>query len=362
MRITIPRNFKSIFSPLPANKIFGFFSHDVGIDLGTANTLVWVKNKGIVIREPSVVARHKKTKEVFAIGTHAKRMLGRAPANIETIRPLRNGVIADFDATAAMLGHYIKRVHESDSVIPKIPRPRVVIGIPSGVTEVERRAVADAARLSGAREAHLIEEPMAAALGADLPVEGPSGLFIVDIGGGTSEMAVISLGGVVIGRSIRVAGDEMNGAIISYVRLKYSLLLGEPTSEDVKINIGSVKSQKEEKYYVARGRDLETGLPKSIKLSSTEIREALAPTVAEIVGNIVDTLEETPPELVADIMERGIVLAGGGSLLAGIDELVTEATKIQTYIAEDPLTCVVRGCGKLLEDLNLLKTLSLGGK
>ena len=281
-------------------------------------------------------------------------MEGRAPSTIETVRPLRDGVIADFDATAAMLSHYIKRVHESGGIIPKIPRPRVVIGIPSGVPEVERRAVADAAVTSGAREAHLIEEPMAAAIGAELPIEKPEGIFIVDIGGGTSEMAVISLGGTVVGRSIRIAGDEMNEAIVSYVRLKYSLLLGEPTAEEVKISIGTSKPTKEEKYFVVRGRDLETGLPKSIKLSSSEIREALAPVIQEIVGNIVETLDETPPELVSDIMEKGIVMAGGGSLLPGIGEFVAEATKMPTYIADDPLTCVVRGCGKILEDLTLL--------
>ena len=341
-------------SKLPMNRFFGLFSHDVGIDLGTANTLVWVKGKGIVIREPSVVARHKKSKEILAIGTAAKKMIGRAPASIETVRPLRDGVIADFDATAAMLSHYIKKVHESGTVIPKIPRPRVVIGIPSGVTEVERRAVADAAITSGAREAHLIEEPMAAAIGANLPIENPEGVFIIDIGGGTSEMAVISLGGTVVGRSIRVAGDEMNEAIVSYVRLKYSLLLGEPTAEDVKITIGTSVPEEKERYTVVRGRDLENGLPKSMKLSSSEIREALAPTVQEIVRNVVDTLEETPPELVADIMERSIVMAGGGSLLPGIDKIISDATKMPTIVAEDPLTCVVRGCGRVLEDIGLL--------
>src|SRR4030066_2376412 len=295
------------------NRLFGLFSHDVGIDLGTANTLVYVKGKGIVIREPSAVARHKKTKEILAIGTSAKRMLGRTPAMIETIRPLRDGVIADFDATSAMLKYYIKKVHESGNVIPKIPKPRVVIGIPSGVTEVERRTVADAAVSSGAREAHLIEEPMAAALGADLIVDEPGGVFIVDIGGGTSEMAVISLGGSVVGRSVRIAGDEMDEAIINYVRLKYSLLLGEATAEDVKINIGTCVNDKEN-FFVVRGRDLEKGLPKSIKLSSREIQEALTPTIREIVTTVIDVLEETPPELVSDIMEHGIVMAGGGAI------------------------------------------------
>ena len=338
---------------IPLNSFLGLFSHDIGIDLGTANTLVWVRGKGIVIREPSAVARHKKTKEILAIGTSAKKMMGRAPSTIETIRPLKDGVIADFDATAAMLSFYIRRVHEGGTVMPKIPRPRVVIGIPSGVTEVERRAVADASLDAGAREVHLIEEPMAAAIGVNLPIEQPEGIFIVDIGGGTSEIAVISLGGVVLGRSIRVAGDEMDEAIVSYVRLKYSLLLGQPTAEAVKINIGGIVPGKE-RYEVVRGRDLESGLPKSVKLASSEIREALAPVNQEIIAAIADTLEETPPELVSDIMERGIVMAGGGSLLPGIDKMVAEVTKMPVWVAEDPLTCVVRGCGKLLENSGLL--------
>jgi len=340
------------------NRLFGFFSHDIGLDLGTANTLVWVRGKGIVIREPSAVARHKKTKEILAIGASAKKMLGRAPKTIETIRPLRDGVIADFDATAAMLEHYVKKVHESGTVIPKIPRPRVVVGIPSGVTEVERRAVADATVAAGAREANLIEEPMAAAIGADLPIESPEGKFVVDIGGGTTEIAVISLGGIVLGRSIRVAGDEMDEAIANYVRLKYSLLLGEETSEEVKINIGSAGSGPE-KFHVVRGRDLESGLPKSVKLSSSEIREALAPTVQEIIGNIAETLEETPPELISDIMEKGIIMAGGGSLLLGIDKKVAEEIRMPVWIADDPITCVVRGCGKLLEDTLLLRKIKI---
>jgi len=344
----------------PIDRFLGLFSHDVGIDLGTANTLVYVRGKGIVIREPSAVARQKKSKEILAIGASAKKMTGRAPATIEVIRPLRDGVISDFDATAAMLKYYIKKVHESGSAIPKIPRPRVVIGIPSGVTEVERRAVADAALDAGAREANLIEEPMAAAIGAHLPIEGPEGTFIVDIGGGTSEMAVISLGGIVLGRSVRIAGDEMDEAIINYVRLKYSLLLGQPTAEAVKISIGSAGPSKEgngknTKFAVVRGRDLEAGLPKSVKLSSGEIQEALSPILQEIVGNIVDTLEETPPELTSDIMERGITICGGGSLIGGIDKVISEATKMPVWIADDPLTCVVRGCGVCLEDNGFLK-------
>lgn len=338
----------------PINQFLGLFSHDIGIDLGTANILIYVRGKGIVIREPSAVARHKKSKEILAIGASAKKMYGRAPATIEAIRPLRDGVIADFDATAAMLRYYIKKVHESGTAMPKIPRPRVVIGIPSGVTEVERRAVADATLDAGAREVFLIEEPMAAAIGANLPIEGPEGTFIVDIGGGTSEMAVISLGGIVLGRSIRIAGDEMDEAIINYVRLKYSLLLGQPTAESVKMGIGSVVPAKDT-FTVVRGRDLEVGLPKSIKLTSSEIQEALSPIIQEIVANIVDTLEEVPPELTSDIMERGIILAGGGSLINGIDKIISDATKMPVWIAEDPLTCVVRGCGVCLEDNGLLK-------
>ncbi len=343
------------------NRILGLFSHDVGIDLGTANTMVYVKGKGIVIREPSSVARHKKTKEILAIGSAAKKMVGKTPAMIESVRPLRNGVIADFDATEAMLSHYIKRVHESDTLIPKLPRPRIVIGIPSGVTEVERRAVADAAVSAGARKAYLVEEPMAAAIGAGLKVEEPNGQFIVDIGGGTTEIAIISLGGIVMGRSVRIAGDEMDEAIINYFRLKYSILLGQPTAERIKHSIGSVGNAKGEKerFAVVRGRDLETGLPKSIKLSSGEVREALAPIIQTIVGHIKDTLEEAPPELISDIMERGIILAGGGALIPGIDKMVSEATKTDAYVAEDAITCVARGCGALLEDNNLLSKINV---
>lgn len=340
------------------NRFLGLFSHDVGIDLGTANTLVWVRQKGIVIREPSVVARHKKTKEVLAIGTSAKKMVGRTPALIEAIRPLKDGVISDFDATEAMLKYYIGKVHESGSVVPKIPRPKVVIGIPSGVTEVERRAVADAALSAGARLAYLVEEPMAAAIGVGLPIEDPGGTFIVDIGGGTSEIALISLGGVVVGRSVRIAGDEMDEAIINYTRLKYSLLLGQPTAEAVKINIGSASATKE-KFSVVRGRDLETGLPKSIKLSSEEVREALAPILQEIATNIAETLEEAPPELVSDIFEKSIVITGGGSMLEGIDKMISEAAKMPVTRADDPLTSVVRGTGKLLEDPTLLSRIKI---
>lgn len=340
----------------------GIFSDDIGIDLGTANTLVYVHNKGILIREPSAVARHKKSKEILAIGQAAKKMVGRTPTTIEAIRPLKDGVIADFDATAAMLTHYVKRVHTSGGIIPKIPRPRVIVGIPSGVTEVERRAVADAAMAAGARRAYLVEEPMAAAIGAGLPVEDPKGNFIVDIGGGTTEIAVISLGGIVLGRSIRTAGDEMDEAIMNYFRLKYALLLGQPTAENIKIAIGSAApepNQKEEKFTVVRGRDLETGLPKSMKISSGEVREALSPIITELVGYIKDTLEEAPPELVSDVMQDGIVLAGGGSLIAGIDKVVSEATGTKVIIAEDAISCVARGCGKLLDNTPLLKEIQV---
>lgn len=359
MKIKINNRLFKLFSANKLNGIFGSISHDIGIDLGTANTLVWVRGKGILIREPSVIARHKKTKEILSIGKSAKKMIGRVPKALEVVRPLRGGVIADFDAAAVMLKHYVMLVHESGGIMPKIPRPKIVIGIPSGVTEVERRAVADAAISAGAREAHLVEEPMAAAIGAGLLVEKPKGVMIVDIGGGTSEMAVTSLGGIVVGRSVRVAGDEMNEAIIKYVRLKYSLLLGESTAEKVKIKIGSAISSDKELYFVVRGRDLEAGLPKSIKLTSSEVREALSPIVLKIVDNIVNTLEETPPELVSDILKSGIVMAGGGSLLPGIDKVVSEVTKMPTTISNDPLTCVVKGCGKLLEDDKLLDGIRL---
>lgn len=338
----------------PVNYVLGLFSSDLGIDLGTANTLVYISGKGIAIREPSAVARHKKTKEILAIGASAKKMLGRAPATIEVIRPLKDGVIADFDAAEAMLSHYIKKVHTTSGNIPKIPRPHVIIGIPSGVTEVERRAVADAAIDAGARRADLVEEPMAAAIGAGLDVDKPDGKFVVDIGGGTSEIALISLGGIVLGKSLRIAGDEMDEAIINFVKLKYSVLLGQPTAEEVKIKIGSAYRFEKEKTATVRGRDLEKGLPRSVKLTSAEVREALGPTIHEIINGISSTIEETPPELVSDIMEKGIYMAGGGSLIHGIDKAVSEATNMPVHIAEDPLTCVARGCGKLLEDTALL--------
>lgn len=341
---------------------FGLFSHDLSIDLGTSNTLVYVKGKGIAVREPSVVARHKKTKRILAIGSEAKRMQGKTPAQIEAFRPLKGGVISDFDATEAMLNHYINYVHERPGTLfPSIPRPKVVIGIPSGVTEVERRAVQEAALSAGAREAFLIEEPMAAAVGSGLPIEDARGSMIVDIGGGTCEIAVISLGGIVINRSIRIAGDELDEAIVSYIRLKHSLLMGLPTAEAVKITIGSAHHAKNDKHMVVRGRDLESGLPKSIKLSSNEVREAIAPVVNQIIEVINETVEEIPPELVGDVMEQGITLSGGGALLSGIDKTIAEVIKMSVWKAEDPLTCVVRGGAKLLEDSRLLNKLKVTG-
>ncbi len=345
------------------NYLLGLLSHDVGIDLGTANTLVYVKGKGIVIREPSAVARHKKTKQILAIGEEAKKMLGRTPATIEAIRPLKDGVIADFDATEAMLKHYILQIHESGRLIPKIPKPRVVVGIPSGVTEVERRAVQEAALSAGARQCFLIEEPMAAAIGANLPISDAGGVMIIDIGGGTAEMAIISLGGVVINKSVRVAGDELDEAIVHYMRLKYNLLLGERTAEEVKISLGNahVAAYETPRYMVVRGRDIESGLPRSVKISSDEVREAMLPTLREITSAAADLIEETPPELVSDILERGVALAGGGSLIAGIDRLMSEDTRMPVYVVEDPMTAVVRGCGKVLDDPGLLKRVRVVG-
>lgn len=345
--------------------LFSLLSHDLGIDLGTANTLVYVRGKGIVIREPSVVARHKKTKQIVAIGREAKLMLGKTPATIEALRPLKDGVIADFDAAAAMLAHYIKLVHQQPTRrgFPRIPRPKVVVGIPSGVTEVERRAVQEAAILSGARAAYLIEEPMAAAIGAGLPIEESSGCFICDIGGGTSEIAVLSLGGIVVNRSIRIAGDEMDEAIISFLRLKYSMLIGEQTAEDIKISVGSAYPVgKSDRQTVVRGRDIETGLPKSIRVGETEIREALMPVISEIIDGITETIEETPPELLGAIMEHGIVLAGGGALLTGMDKSIATEIKMPVWVTDDPQTAVVRGCGKLLDNETLLTKVKIADR
>ncbi|MDO8429687.1 MAG: rod shape-determining protein [Candidatus Daviesbacteria bacterium] len=344
------------------NRFWSLFSYDIGIDLGTVNTLVLVRGRGIVIREPSVVAIHKKSKQVLAIGTEAKRMLGRTPIAIEAIRPLKGGVISDFDSTEAMLRYFIQKVHQSGSWRnPKIPKPRVVIGIPSGVTEVERRAVQDAALTAGARQAYLIEEPMAAAIGAGLAIEEPEGNLIVDIGGGTTEIAVISLGGMVINKSLRVAGDEIDQDIINYMKMRYGMLIGDRTAEDIKVEIGSAIPLKEERETVVRGRDLSTGLPKSLKISSVEIREAIMGTLNQIVGAIMEVVEETPPELVSDILERGIVITGGGSLIRGFDKKLAEETKLPVWAADDPLTTVVRGCGKVLDNLDLLSRVRVTG-
>jgi len=343
------------------DRIFALVSHDIGIDLGTSNTLVWVKEKGVVIREPSVVARQKKTKEILAIGSQAKKMIGKTPEMIEVVRPLRDGVIADFDAAEAMVREYIRIVHQSGPFFPKIPKPRVVIGIPSGVTEVERKAVQDAALGAGARKAYLIEEPMAAAIGVGLPIEKPEGMFLVDIGGGTTEIAVISLGGIVIERCLRIAGDEMDEAVTTYMRLKYSLLLGEASAEEVKVQLGSAYPQEKIRQAIIRGRDLETGLPKSLKVGSEEIREAIAPVIRQIVDQISEVIEETPPELLSDLVARGITLCGGGSQLAGLDKLIAEETKMPVWLADEPMTAVVRGCGKVLENPELLKKVKVTG-
>lgn len=317
------------------NYFFSLFSNDMGIDLGTASVLVYVKGQGIVLREPSVVAIEKDTKRILAIGAEAKRMLGKTPANIVAVRPLRNGVIADFEVTERMIRYFIKKVHNRRSLL----HPRVVIGVPSGITEVERRAVRESAEQAGAREVHLIEEPMAAAIGASIPIQEPEGNMIVDIGGGTTEVAVISLGGMVVSRSIDVAGDEMDEAIVQYFRRKYNLLIGENTAEEVKIKIGSVFPLPEETSLEVKGRDQVTGLPKTISITSEEVRSALSEPIKAIIEVIKNTLEETPAELSADLVDRGIVLAGGGSLLRGFSELLSQETELPVNLAEDPLTC-----------------------
>ncbi len=344
-------------------KLLGIFSYDIAIDLGTANTLLHVRDKGIMVREPSVVARHRKSKKVLAIGSEAKKMLGKTPMSIDVIRPLRHGVISDFDASEAMLKYFIHKVHKGPGTfLPKVPRPKVVVGIPSGVTEVERRAVAEAAISSGAREVFLVEEPMAAAIGSGLTISDPNGVMIVDIGGGTTEIAVISLGGIVVNRSIRVAGDEMELDIVNYLRVRYGLLIGERTAEEIKLSIGNAYTGIVKREMVVRGRSLETGLPKSVKLTADDAREAISPTIKQITQAILDTIEETPPELVADITESGITLAGGGALIPGFAKLLSEETKMPVFVAEDPLTAVVRGCSSLLDDQKLLDRVKISGK
>ena len=336
----------------PFSRILNRFSHDIGIDLGTANTLIYVRGRGIVIREPSVVAINKRTKEILAIGEEAKRMVGRTPAHIVAIRPLVDGVISDFEITEQMLKYFFERVHKEKFTL--LPRPRVVIGIPHSVTEVERRAVEEGAINAGAREVYLIEEPIAAAIGARLPIQDASGSMVVDIGGGTTEVAVISLGGVVASRSLRIAGDEMNDDIIQYAREKFNLLLGERTAEEIKIKIGSAIELKEKLEAPMRGRDLVTGLPKELIISDAQIREAMKKSINAVLESIRATLEETPPELLSDIMDRGIVMTGGGALLRGLDKRIAAETGTQVHIADDPLTCVARGVGIVLEDLDIL--------
>ncbi|HVT00958.1 MAG TPA: rod shape-determining protein [Patescibacteria group bacterium] len=378
------------------DSLFSLFSHDLGIDLGTANTLVHVRGKGIAIREPSIVARHNKTKKVIAVGAEAKKMLGKTPGTISAIKPLEHGVISDFDAAAYMFSYYIKKVHEIGTPFYQFARPRVAVGIPSGVTEVERRAVWEAALQAGARECYIVEEPMAAAVGAGVSVFEPTGVMLVDIGGGTTEIAVISLGGIVVNRSLKIAGNEMDQAIIHYIRLRHGLLIGEKTAEEVKIKIGSayrgkskvkktkveekkeakeeemmfkredmndvaIESEGKEKIAIIRGRDIETGLPKSLRITEIEIREAIGPVVSQIVDAVLEVIEETPPELTSDILERGIMITGGGSMLPGVDELIMERTKIPIILIDDPLTTVVRGTARLLEDTALLNQVKVTG-
>ena len=332
------------------SRLFGLFSNDIGIDLGTANTLVYAKDRGIVLREPSVVAIQSSTNRVLAVGEEAKRMLGRTPGNIVAIRPLRAGVIADFDITEAMLKYFIRKVHNK-----RMMKPRVIIAVPSGITEVEKRAVKESAERAGAREVYLIEEPMAAAIGVGLPVQEPAGNMIVDIGGGTTEVALISLAGIVFSRSVRVGGDEMDEAIIQYMKRVYNLMIGERTAENIKLDIGSAYPMEEEVTMEVKGRDQVNGLPKTLMVTSEEIREALQEPVSTIVEAVRITLERCPPELSADLVDRGLVLAGGGALLRGLDTLVAEQTGLPVHVADDPLSAVAEGTGVVLHEINLLK-------
>ena len=333
----------------PLNWLFGLFSLDIGIDLGTANTLVNVRGKGIVINEPSWVVIDKKTRRPEKIGLQAKEMVGRTPATHIAIRPLRDGVISEYDVTKDLIGYFLSKAHQQ-TLVP-LPRPRVVIGIPSGATEVEKNAVYDASKESGARETYLIEEPMAAALGAGLPITDYVGSMVVDIGGGTSEVAIISMSGVVVSRSLRVAGDELDQDIITYIRNKYNLLIGERMAEQVKMTVGSAYPLPTEKTMHVRGRNLVTGLPEELEISSVEVREAISGSVQVIIDTIKDALDEAPPEIVADLMENGICLAGGGALLLGLKERLSDELNLRVWVAEDPLTCVVRGAGMVLDDL-----------
>lgn len=338
-------------------RVYSTFSQDIGIDLGTANTLVYVRGKGVVINEPSVVAINTRTGDVLAIGREAQRMVGKTPAHIVATRPLRDGVISDFEVTEQMLRYFIQKVHEDSWNF--LARPRVVVGLPSNVTEVERRAVEEASLRAGARRVFLIEEVMAAAIGSRLPVHEATGSMVVDIGGGTTDIAVISLGGIVVSKTLRVAGDEMNENIIQYARDNFNLLLGERTAEQIKIRIGSAIELSESLETPVRGRDLVTGLPKEVIMNSMQVREAVSRSMASILEAIKTTVEETPPELISDVIEQGIILAGGGSLLRGFDQVVSQATQIATRLTDDPLTAVVRGTGFVLEDLEAVQEVLL---
>jgi rod shape-determining protein MreB and related proteins len=342
----------------PLDYFFGLFSLDIGIDLGTANTLVSVRGKGIVINEPSFVAVDKRTREPIEVGARAKEMWGKNPKDILIVRPLRDGVISEYEITERMLDYLIRRAHEQTWV--PIPRPRVVVGIPSGVTEVEKRAVYDATISAGAREAYLIEEPLAAAIGAGLPVQETRGSMIIDIGGGTTEVAIFALRGIVISRSIRVAGDEMDEDIVQYMRTKHNLLVGEPQSERVKWDIGSAYPLPQERTLRVKGRNLVTGLPDSVEVSSIEIREAVSGSVDIIVDTVKDALDDTPPELVADLMESGICIAGGGGMLKGLAERIEQEVNIRAWVADDPMTCVARGAVRILEDYTNLRGMLVG--
>jgi len=339
------------------NKVLGFWSKDIGIDLGTANTLVYVRGKGIVINEPSIVALNQKTGKILAIGAPARTMVGRTPGYITVTRPLVNGVVSDFEVTEQMLRYFIDKVHQGQFSL--LPRPRVVIGVPSGVTEVEKRAVEDAAYGAGAREVYLIEEPMAAAIGSRLPIQEAVANVIVDMGGGTTEVAVISMGGIIASRSLRIAGDKLTDDIVRHMRQERNLLIGEATAENLKIYLGSAYPIEEEFEGLARGRDLVSGLPKEITVTSEEIRVAMQRSVKSIVTAIKNTIEETPPELTADLVNRNIYLAGGGALLKGLDDLIAHETKLSVKIVDDPLTAVARGCGFVLEHLDELRSVLL---
>jgi rod shape-determining protein MreB and related proteins len=344
------------------DSIWPLITHDIGIDLGTATTLVSVSGHGLIINEPSVVAVNKNTGKVLAVGAEARRMIGRTPANIVAIKPLEDGVISDFDSTEAMIRYFIYKVYDEYPKLLKIRKPRVVIGIPSSITEVEARAVVDAALSAGARKVYIIEEPMAAAIGAKLPIDDASGSMVIDIGGGTTDIAVISLGGIVVDNTIRIGGNEIDEEILNYIKNKYNLLIGQKMAEDIKIAIGSAIPLKKESEIEAKGRDLLTGLPRTIKLSSIEVREAMIKVLEKISDAVREAIERTPPELLADLLERGITVAGGGALINGIDRFFEDRLKTPIIIAEDPATCVVRGTEILLEEIELLERIQVSGE